>query len=526
MLRSILFSLCLLACGLAFSGFCGFYVSQADADLFNESSEVIIARQGDRTTITMSSDFQGDVRDFAMVVPVPTILQEQDIRVAERSIFDKLDTYSGPRLVEYHDNNPCQPMIRPSMAKNTSRMKKEMALDMIMEVEEEAKDYGVTIEATYTVGEYDILILSAKESDGLQRWLEDNNYQIPAKAQEVLRPYIKNNFKFFVVKVDLEQMDGQVQNLRPIQMSFNSNRFGLPIRLGMANADGFQDMIVYAFSDRGRIETTNYRTVKIPTDRNIPTFIEENFSMFYKDLFERAWKREGKNVVFLEYAWDLSSSNFTKCDPCTTNPPTYAELAGAGVHWVDNYNSYMKRNNNSRQGWNTSADYMGEVFMTRLHVRYDRQHFPQDLRFQVTPNKKNFQGRYIMQHEAKGDLSCRMAGKYIDDVVDRKNRELDELAYLTNWDVNKYEYYISDFERRAGRNAYRKNSITPALPGSSNITPPGSGTAVPGLSISNPIPQSVISFFWAFLLLLLAAGLGVLFTHSWAKLNNKSGQAV
>ncbi len=90
----------------AFS-FCGFYVSKADAKLFNKASQVIIVRDGNKNVITMSNDFYGDVKDFAMVVPVPTVLKENDIKVVDRYIFDKLDTYTGPRLVEYFDQNPC-----------------------------------------------------------------------------------------------------------------------------------------------------------------------------------------------------------------------------------------------------------------------------------------------------------------------------------------------------------------------------------------------------------------------------------
>ena len=63
----------------------------------------------------------------------------------------------------------------------------------------------VKIEAKYIVGEYDILILSAKESAGLKTWLDENGYKIPAGAEEVLQPYIKSNLKFFVVKVNEEE---------------------------------------------------------------------------------------------------------------------------------------------------------------------------------------------------------------------------------------------------------------------------------------------------------------------------------
>ena len=80
--------LTLLGVGQA-NAFCGFYVAKADAKLFNKSSQVIIARDGEHTVITMSSDYQGDAKDFAMVVPVPEVLKESDIRVVQQYIFDK-----------------------------------------------------------------------------------------------------------------------------------------------------------------------------------------------------------------------------------------------------------------------------------------------------------------------------------------------------------------------------------------------------------------------------------------------------
>src|SRR5687768_7211907 len=87
--------------------FCGFYVAKADVKLFNKSSQVVIAKNGDKQTVTMSSDFEGEVKDFAMVVPVPVVLKREDIRTVSSGLFTKLDDYSAPRLVEYYDEDPC-----------------------------------------------------------------------------------------------------------------------------------------------------------------------------------------------------------------------------------------------------------------------------------------------------------------------------------------------------------------------------------------------------------------------------------
>jgi len=306
------------------------------------------------------------------------------------------------------------------------------------------KDLGVKIEAKYLVGEYDILILSAKESTALKTWLDENGYKIPAGADEVLEPYIKSNLKFFVVKVNEAEKKKLPGNfLRPIQISFTSPKFMLPIRLGMANADGDQDMLVYAFTKKGRIECTNYRTVNIPTGKNIPLFVQSNFGSFYSNLFQHQWNKEGKSVAMLEYAWDVSPKNFTKCDPCVATAPSTQDLVQAGVWWV-------ARDWTDYSDVNEEEDYTGNVYFTRLHVRYNRNSFPQDLQFQVTPNTENFQARYVITHPANGDFNCDAGKKYLKDLKKRRQNELAMLSNLTgkgydDWDlvaINNEEKFV------------------------------------------------------------------------------------
>ena len=89
-------------------GFCGFYVAKADTKLYNQASQVVIARNGDRTILTMANDYQGDVKDFALVVPVPVVLQQEQVRVGDPQIIKRLDDFSAPRLVEYFDRDACE----------------------------------------------------------------------------------------------------------------------------------------------------------------------------------------------------------------------------------------------------------------------------------------------------------------------------------------------------------------------------------------------------------------------------------
>src|SRR5436190_6353415 len=414
------------------AAFCGFYVSKADGTLKNKTSQVILVRDGNRNVITMYNDFKGNFKDFAMVVPVPVVLQKKDIKVVDQTIFKTLNEYSQPRLVEYYDQNPCDRYKYEDKSMSPRAQLSEVVITG--NGTQRKKDLGVKIEAKYIDGEYDILILSAKESSGLKTWLNENGYKIPPGADVVLEPYIKSNLKFFVVKVNEEEKKKFPGDfLRPIQISFTSPKFMLPIRLGMSNADGDQDMIVYAFTKKGRIECTNYRTVSLPTGKNIPLFVQNNFSSFYSNLFQHQWDIEGKSVAMLEYAWDVSPKNYVKCDPCVATAPSTQDLVQAGVWWINrDWNDYNDVQNED--------DYSSSVYFTRLHIRYNRRAFPQDLAFELTPNTENFQARYVITHPASGDFNCEAGKKYLADLRQRRHDELKMLTYLTgkgydDWDV-------------------------------------------------------------------------------------------
>ena len=278
------------------NAFCGFYVAKADTSLFNRASQVVLVRDDDRTVITMANDFEGEVKDFAVVIPVPTMIERGQINVGDRAVIQHLDAYTAPRLVEYHDPDPCQAYRRlEEMASNDASM--PMAQKGLRN---SARSRGVTIEAQYTVGEYDILILSAKQSGGLITWLNENGYKIPKGAKRVVDSYLKQDMRFFVAKVNLEEQSKLgYQYLRPIQVAYESNKFMLPIRLGTLNAKGKQELYVYALTRTGRVETTNYRTVKMPSNVEIPEFVDGEFADFYRAMFDKQTQKENERAVFL-----------------------------------------------------------------------------------------------------------------------------------------------------------------------------------------------------------------------------------
>ncbi|HTJ45006.1 MAG TPA: DUF2330 domain-containing protein [Kofleriaceae bacterium] len=394
----------LCAAPTAAHAFCGFYVNGAGGEMFNDATQVVMMRMGTRTVLSMQNDYRGPLDDFAMVVPVPVVLHEGDVKTLDKAVFAKVDQMGAPRLVEYWEQDPC---YQPRYEMEDRAMAAGSAMPAPMAAEEKAKDYHVTIEAKFTVGEYNILILSASQATGLEAWLTDNHYKIPPGAAELLRPYVEGGSKFFVAKVDpakVKMVDGRAA-LSPLRFHYDSEEFTLPIRLGLANSGGKQDLIVSILAPNQRYELANYKNVTIPTNINVADSVKDSFGEFYAALFDRTIEKNPGAVV-TEYAWDASS-----CDPCPGPTLDYGDFATLGADVVDK-----------------GQQYGGGFVMTRLHARYGKDAVPNDLVFKeakpivggrefVANNGKleeratesdynNFQGRYIIRHEWTGPIAC------------------------------------------------------------------------------------------------------------------------
>lgn len=403
--------------------FCGFFVAKADADIFNDASKVVLARHDGRTVITMANDYRGEPEEFAMVVPVPEVLKRGQINIAENATLAHLDAYTAPRLAEYHDENPCRARMKTMMMRAAPMAAMEDAV-----AEQAPAAYGVTVEAEYEVGEYDIQILSGKESAGLIAWLRKEGYNVPLKAEKTVSSYLKSGMFFFVAKINIERQEkeGNVF-LRPLQVAFESDKFMLPIRLGTVNADGMQDLIIYALTKKGRVEPVNYRMTEIPTNTDIPVYIKDDFAAFYKEMFAQAVQKEDYRTVMLEYAWNMSW-----CDPCAADPLSNEQLRQLGAYWLpDSAPGAGAPGISPRFPGGAPA----EVYVTRMHLRYDAERFPEDLRFQETANTENFQGRYVIRHLWQGEAECEGAKHYLASIPDKLEEQARNLSRLTGRDM-------------------------------------------------------------------------------------------
>ncbi len=387
--------------------FCGFYVAGSNTQLLNDATQVVLMRKGTRTVLAMQNNYKGPPEAFAMVVPVPVVLKESDVKTLTKDVFERVELMGAPRLVEYWEQDPCKPPVDYDAIPAPPTM-----VNMESGGGGPVKGgHGVTIEAKFTVGEYQILILSAKDSTGLDTWLRQEKYSIPAGAEPLLRPYVESGMKFFVAKVDPTKVkfeNGKAE-LSPLRFFYDADDLTLPIRLGLANSGGTQDLIVNILAPNQRYDVANYKNVTIPTNIDVRPSVKDKFGAFYAALFDATVEKH-KGAIVTEYAWQA-----TTCDPCPGPALDPSDFVTLGADVLAGSREQPQRYDN--------ADFV----LTRLHARYGKD-LKDDLVFkQAKPivggrehvvsggkleegaqpsDTNNFQGRYAIRYAWTGPIRC------------------------------------------------------------------------------------------------------------------------
>ncbi|MFT3772948.1 MAG: DUF2330 domain-containing protein [Minicystis sp.] len=384
--------------------FCGFYVSGADTKLYNNATQVVLMRDGIRTVLSMANNYQGPPEDFAMVVPVPIVLQKENVKTLTKDVFDRVDRLSAPRLVEYWEQDPCDYPRRHH--RYDMAMESKAAAPAGAAREPNAPPARVRVEAEFAVGEYEIVILSADDSTSLDAWLRQNRYRIPDGAESVLRPYVQTGAKFFVAKVNASKVrfEKGMATLSPLRFHYDDDRFQLPVRLGLLNSRGTQDLIVHVLARRQRYELANYPNLTIPTNIELGEAALSSFGAFYVALFDKTVEKT-PNAAVTEYSWAAGT-----CDPCPGPTLSDGDIKSLGGDVIPGGMPAF------------------EATLTRLHLRYTKDSLGEDLVFRAAPpitggngwseggdkheahatraGQNMFQGRYIVRHPWQGDITC------------------------------------------------------------------------------------------------------------------------
>jgi hypothetical protein len=235
--------------------------------------------------------------------------------------------------------------------------------------------------------------------------------------------------KFFVAKVDPTKVTFEHGHaaLSPLRFFYESDTFELPIRLGLANSTGTQDLIVSILAPGQRYEVANYKNVTIPTNLDVSNDVRDRFGSFYASLFDRTLEKNPGAVV-TEYAWQAST-----CDPCPGPQLNGNDFMTLGADVIDGGQASQQIATPGpgapagRRPMPRPRSWGNDFVLTRLHARYGKD-IKDDLVFKaaspivggrefLADGKKleegskpsgvnNFQGRYVIRHRWTGPVSC------------------------------------------------------------------------------------------------------------------------
>jgi hypothetical protein len=437
---------------------------------------------------------------------VPVVLHEGDVKTLPREVFAHVEQMGAPRLVEYWEQDPCatpRPDVQTASSIATGGVYHAMAVS--------DPSLGVTIEAKFAVGEYQIVILSAKDSTGLDTWLHANKYNIPAGAEPLLRPYVESGSKFFVAKVDPSklQLEAGRARLSPLRFHYDAEDFALPIRLGLANSAGTQDLIVNILAPAQRYRVANYDNAMIPTNLDVRDSVRDRFGAFYAALFD-ATLAAHPHAIVTEYAWQASS-----CDPCPGPQLSPGEMQTLGADVLDGDRGEVKPH--------AAFDFV----LTRLHARYGKE-LANDLVFEraepiaggreaygasqqdqtaCAAPQNNFQARYAIRHAWTGPVKCqhpvrgRWAGPWPDAarepaIAQGSARPAVDLAHAPRGDIDLATALVQGVPALGGAAASAANQAATQEP----RTPEPTGHAAPapkrgcGCNSSDPAGLTVALF--------------------------------
>jgi hypothetical protein len=273
---------------------CGAFIAKTETARFNDALRFVVVRDGTHTTLSVENRYRGPVEDFALLVPVPVVLHEENVRTLDRSVFDKVEEETGPRLEFWEERDPCYvPPKGEGMAGSGGPG---------------GGGSGVSVNAEFQVGEYDVVVLSATEATGLDAWLGANGYKMPPDLAAQVKPYVASGSQFFVAKVDPARVtfsDGRAV-LSPLRFDYDADELSLPLRLSAANSPGIQDVLVTVIAPKA-FESANRPNLLMPSGFEVTAAAAQDFSGFYAALFDRVMEKHPTAAVteFASWTYEL-----------------------------------------------------------------------------------------------------------------------------------------------------------------------------------------------------------------------------
>jgi hypothetical protein len=270
-------------CALLFAAFCLLCTpplsaaacgGMFSADSYTEQSaeRVIFAVNPGQVTLYEQIRYTGSPRDFAWVLPLPSL---PTVSTAPIGLFQELDQQTTPRF------------SLPSPLSCNSGGSGAAA----------TRPASVNVYSSGAVGPYTYQVISSGDPQALNQWLAAHHYHVPAESQAEMQPYIAAHMFFLALRL---RGNAGIQDMTPVKITYPSSGSSITIPLRMATPMvqeplGVQVWIFAA----GRYVPQNYQDVQ-PDYQQVTTTP-------YARLINQTVGKAGGHGFVTEYAHPTSS---------------------------------------------------------------------------------------------------------------------------------------------------------------------------------------------------------------------------
>lgn len=178
----------------------------------NQQKAAILFEDGIET-LAIQIGFQGNAKDFAWVIPLPS---KPEVSKVSNDLFANLEELT--KIDDFYYTN---------------------SVGFMGSAEDSAK--GVEIIEQTQVGYYDVTTLKASDASSLSVWLNKNGYKFPEAYQYLLNDYINSSWYFVAVKIVPESQSVATTDLRsgqatPLLFKFETKNIIFPMKLSRISA--------------------------------------------------------------------------------------------------------------------------------------------------------------------------------------------------------------------------------------------------------------------------------------------------
>lgn len=222
------------------------FVWDKHKDINEPTQKAILVYDDGREDLILQVKYEGPVEEFGWLIPVPNL---PTVQKGSMKCFYELSQYTQRHFEWWHG--------RGRGAQSTRGGAETLGAGI-------ASEPPVKVIEVKTVGAYETTVLSTRDSGELEKWLETNHFYFPANKTGVLDDYVKQQWYFVAVKINLRQgVLNTIANefklasgeLHPLQIGFASDRCVYPLKISSINGQS-SEVQVYVLSPEPLLERT------------------------------------------------------------------------------------------------------------------------------------------------------------------------------------------------------------------------------------------------------------------------------